>query len=184
MTRLSPRYQGLVAAAAALVLDQLSKAWILYGLGMYEPPDAAAGLPHKEIDLTSFFNLVMVWNRGVSYGLFPAHGPVGAALLGLFSLIAVVGLGWWLWRVHSTALAIGLGLVIGGALGNLVDRVLYGQVADFFHFYIRTYHWYVFNIADCAITFGVAALLYDALLRPEHHGPAQPRGNPGATDVE
>jgi signal peptidase II len=126
----------------------------------------------------------MVWNRGVSYGLFPAHGPLGTALLALFSLIAVIGLGWWLSRSHSRVVAVGLGLVIGGALGNLVDRLIYGQVADFFHFYIHTYHWYVFNIADCAITFGVAALLYDALLRPEHKGSAQPRGNPGATDVE
>ena len=184
MRRLTARDWGLVAAAGALLLDQLSKAWLLYGLGLYQPPNAPSGLPPKEIAIAPFFNLVMVWNRGVSYGLFPAHGPVGAALLGLFSLIAVIGLGWWLWRVHSVILAVGLGLVIGGALGNLVDRLIYGQVADFFHFYIRTYHWYVFNIADCAITFGVAALLYDALLRPEHHGPAQPRGNPGATDVE
>jgi signal peptidase II len=183
MIRLSPRDWGLVSATAALLLDQLSKAWILYGLGLYQPPDAAA--PAREIALAPFFNLVMVWNRGVSYGLFPAHGPLGTALLALFSLIAVIGLGWWLWRAHATALAVGLGLVIGGALGNLVDRLIYGQVADFFHFYIHGYHWYVFNIADCAITFGVAALLYDALLRPEHRVPAQqPRGTPGVTDVE
>ena len=184
MTRLSPRDWGLVGAVAALALDQLSKGWILYGLGLFQPPGAPAGAPHKEIDLTPFFNLIMVWNPGVSYGLFPAHGPLGSAILALFSLAAVIGLGWWLWHAHSSALAVGLGLVIGGALGNLVDRLIYGQVADFFHFYIHGYHWYVFNIADCAITFGVAALLYDALLRPEHHASAQPRGNPGATDVE
>jgi signal peptidase II len=83
-------------------------------------------------------------------------------------LAAVGGLGYWLWNAARPALAVGLGLVIGGALGNLVDRLIYGKVADFFHFYVLGYDWYVFNLADCAITFGVAALLYDALLRPEH----------------
>jgi signal peptidase II len=87
--------------------------------------------------------------------------------LAVFSLAAVIGLGWWMWNATRPALAIGLGLVIGGALGNLIDRLVYGKVADFFHFYGMGYDWYVFNIADCAITVGVAALLYDALLRPE-----------------
>jgi signal peptidase II len=72
-----------------------------------------------------------------------------------------------LWTAKSRILTIGLGLVIGGALGNLIDRLIYQKVADFFHFYVRGYDWYVFNIADCAITIGVVAILYDALLRPE-----------------
>jgi signal peptidase II len=109
----------------------------------------------------------MVWNPGVSYGLFKATGPGGTALLALFSLTAVGLLGWWLWNSTRRALTIGLGLVIGGALGNLIDRLIYGKVADFFHFYARGYDWYVFNVADAAITFGVIALLYDALLKPE-----------------
>jgi signal peptidase II len=135
------------------------------------------------VPVLPFFNLVMVWNPGVSYGLFPAHGPVGTALLALFSVAAVIGLGWWLWSVHRRPLAIGLGLVIGGAVGNLIDRLIYGRVADFFHFYFQGYDWYVFNIADCAITFGVGALLYDALLRPDHE-PVARKQSPGASNAE
>jgi signal peptidase II len=177
MKPLLPRQWGLIAALAALILDQATKVLMLYGLHFKDM------LPGQAIPVLPFFNLVMVWNPGVSYGLFPAHGPWGTAFLALFSLAAVIGLGWWLWSAHRAVLAAGLGLVIGGAVGNLIDRLVYGRVADFFHFYWRGYDWYVFNVADCAITLGVGALLYDALLRPEH-GPAPRRASPGATDVE
>jgi signal peptidase II len=158
---MTSRDWGLAAAAIALIADQGSKILMLYALGFVNMA------PGESIDILPFFNLVMVWNPGVSYGLFPAHGPWGTAFLAIFSLAAVGGLGYWLWNATRPALAVGLGLVIGGALGNLVDRLIYGKVADFFHFYAFHYDWYVFNLADCAITFGVAALLYDALLRPE-----------------
>lgn len=175
--KLPPRDWGLIAAMAALVLDQASKLLMLYGFHFRDMT------PGSAVQVFPFFNLVMVWNPGVSYGLFPAHGLVGTALLVLFSLLAVAALGWWLWRADRASLAIGLGLVIGGAIGNLIDRLVYGRVADFFHFYFHGYDWYVFNIADCAITFGVAALLYDALLRPDEN--AAPRDQrPGARDVE
>jgi signal peptidase II len=158
---MTPRDWGLAGASVALALDQGSKLFLLYVLRFLEkgPGDAVPVLP--------FFNLVMVWNPGVSYGLFPAHGPFGTALLAIFSLAAISALGWWLWGAQRKILAVGLGLVIGGAIGNLIDRLIYGQVADFFHFYVRGYDWYVFNIADCAITVGVVALLYDAFLRSE-----------------
>jgi signal peptidase II len=159
---MTSRDWGLAAAAIALIADQGSKILMLYVFGFINMS------PGDAIDVLPFFNLVMVWNPGVSYGLFPAHGPWGTAFLAIFSLAAVGGLGYWLWNAARPALAVGLGLVIGGALGNLVDRLIYGKVADFFHFYVLGYDWYVFNLADCAITFGVAALLYDALLRPEH----------------
>ena len=157
---MTPRDWGLASAAIAWALDQGSKLFVLYVLRFLEmgPGDAVSVLP--------FFNLVMVWNPGVSYGLFPAHGPLGTAALAIFSIAAVLALGWWLWGAQRKILAVGLGLVIGGAIGNLIDRLIYGQVADFFHFYVRGYDWYVFNVADCAITVGVVALLYDALLRP------------------
>ena len=158
---MTSRDWGLAAAAIALLADQGSKILMLYALGFVNMA------PGESIDILPFFNLVMVWNPGVSYGLFPAHGPWGTTFLAIFSLAAVGGLGYWLWNAIRPALAVGLGLVIGGALGNLVDRLIYGKVADFFHFYAFHYDWYVFNLADCAITFGVAALLYDALLRPE-----------------
>ncbi|MBV9992329.1 MAG: signal peptidase II [Alphaproteobacteria bacterium] len=158
---LNAREAGLAAAGLALILDQGSKTLMLYGFGF---KDFANG---EAVPVLPFFNLVMVWNPGVSYGLFPASGPEGTAALALFSIAAVAALGWWLWNSDRLALTVGLGLVIGGALGNLIDRLIYGRVADFFHFYGRGYDWYVFNVADAAITFGVIALLYDALLKPE-----------------
>ena len=161
MNRLSPRDLGLATAALALLLDQGTKLIMLYGFDFrHMPPDA-------KVPVLPFFNLVMVWNRGVSYGLFPASSALGTALLIIFQLVAVVGLTWWLWAAHRRTLTVALGLVIGGALGNLIDRLVYTRVADFFHFYARGYDWYVFNVADAAITFGVIALLYDALLKPE-----------------
>jgi signal peptidase II len=166
---LSPRDWGIVAAAIALILDQGTKLLMLYGLGF-----AAMG-PGENIAVLPFFNLVMVWNPGVSYGLFPASSPAGSAMLALFSVAAVAALSWWLWVSERLTLTVGLGLVIGGALGNLIDRLVHGKVADFFHFYGLGYDWYVFNVADAAITFGVIALLYDALLKPEVRA-----GNDGA----
>jgi len=166
---MSTRDWGLAAAAVALLLDQASKLVMLYVFGFKDM------VPGQAIPVLPFFNLVMVWNPGVSYGLFPAHSRLGSAFLVFLSLLAVIGLGWWLWNTTRRALAIGLGLVIGGAIGNnLIDRLIYGKVADFFHFYVFGYDWYVFNVADAAITFGVIALLYDALMRPEAHPGHEP----------
>jgi signal peptidase II len=162
MSRLQPREVGLVAAALALVADQGSKLFMLHALGF------AQMAPGENVPVLPFFNLVMVWNPGISYGLFPATGPVGTSLLIGLSVAAIAVLGWLLWRTTSRALAIGYGLIIGGALGNnLVDRLIYGKVADFFHFYGFGYDWYIFNIADVAITLGAIAIIYD-VLRPEH----------------
>ncbi len=158
---MTARDWGLVSAAIAMFLDQATKILLLYVFGFRTMP------PGESVQVLPFFNLVMTWNPGVSYGLFPATGPFGTVLLVLFSLAAVFGLSWWLWHAGRRALTIGLGLVVGGALGNLVDRLVYGKVADFFHFHAFGYDWYVFNVADAAITFGVIALLYDALARPE-----------------
>lgn len=165
---MSTRDWGLASAALALLLDQASKLVLLYGFHFRDAP-------RQVFQILPFFNIVMVWNPGVSYGLFPAHSRLGSALLVFLSLLAVIGLGWWLWNTTRRALAIGLGLVIGGAIGNnLIDRLIYGKVADFFHFYVFGYDWYVFNVADAAITFGVIALLYDALMRPEAHPGHEP----------
>jgi signal peptidase II len=162
MSRLLPREIGLIAAAFALVADQGSKLFMLHALGFAQMP------PGENVPVLPFFNLVMVWNPGISYGLFPASGRLGTwALIGV-SIIAIGVLGWLLWRASSRALAIGYGLIIGGALGNnLIDRVIYGKVADFFHFYGFGYDWYIFNIADVAITLGAIAIIYD-VLQPEH----------------
>jgi signal peptidase II len=168
---MSARDLGLLCAAGALALDQGTKLFLLYGVHFIEMS------PGAHISVLPFFDLVMVWNPGISYGLLPAHGLVGTALLALFSLAAVAGLGWWLWHAGRGLLAAALGLIIGGAIGNLIDRLIYGRVADFFHFYVHGYDWYVFNVADCAITLGVAALLYDALLRPEPEAASRQGGS-------
>lgn len=148
---------GIAIAVLAFVADQIHKFVMLYGLGFREMG------PGDSVPVTGFFNLVMVWNPGISYGLLPASGLLGTlALVGL--ILAVVGfLGWWLWKAGSLAVAVGCGLVIGGGLANLLDRLLYGAVADFFHFYAFGYNWYVFNIADVAVTLGAVAFIYDVL---------------------
>jgi signal peptidase II len=155
---LPPREVGLIAAALALIADQGLKLFLLYGAGFAHMSPGAA------VPVLPFFDLVMVWNPGISYGLFPASSAMGTwALMGVSSL-AVAALTWWLWGSTSRPLAAGLGLIIGGALGNnLIDRLVYGKVADFFHFYGFGYDWYVFNIADLAITLGAMAILYDVL---------------------
>jgi signal peptidase II len=158
---MTPQRAGWIIAAAALIGDQLSKNWLLYGLEF-----RALG-PAAHIGVLPFFDLVMVWNRGVSYGLFQAGSFTGTLLLTVFSLAAVVALSWWLAKAERLILGVGLGLIIGGALGNVIDRIVYGAVADFFHFYAFGHDWYVFNVADAAITVGVVVLLLDAFIRPE-----------------
>ena len=158
---MKPRGLGAIAAVVALAADQGSKWFLLYRA------DFVHMAPGSAIPVLPFFNLVMVWNRGISYGLFQSSSPGGTALLVAVSVVAVAGLGWWLWGTTSRSLALGLGLVIGGAIGNnMIDRVIYGRVADFFHFYGFGYDWYVFNVADLAITMGAVAIMYD-VLKPE-----------------
>jgi len=158
---MTPQRAGWLVALAALAADQFSKNYLLYGL------DFRALGPAARIQVLPIFDLVMVWNRGVSYGLFQAGSFAGMAVLTIFSLVAVVALSWWLIKAERLILGVGLGLVIGGALGNVIDRILYGAVADFFHFYAFGHDWYVFNVADAAITVGVVVLLLDAFIRPE-----------------
>jgi signal peptidase II len=152
---------GLIAAAGALIADQGSKLVLLYGFGF------ASRSPYDAVSILPFFNLRMVWNRGVSYGLFQANSRLTTIILILLAFAAISGLFYWLWHTSSRSLAIGLGLIIGGAIGNnLIDRVIYGSVADFFDFHAFNYDWYVFNIADVAITLGAIAILYE-VLRPQ-----------------
>ena len=158
---MKPAAEGFVVAAVALAADQAFKNVMLYGLHFKDLGAAA------HIDITPFLELVMVWNRGVSYGLFQAESVIGTIVLTVISLVAVAALSWWLKGADRRLLAFGLGLVVGGALGNVIDRLIYGAVADFFRFYAFGRDWYVFNVADAAITVGVIALLLDAFVRPE-----------------
>ncbi|HEY3909078.1 MAG TPA: signal peptidase II [Stellaceae bacterium] len=151
--------RGLAVAAAVVILDQLSKAAVL---GHF------AGDAFVGERITPFFNLVLVYNRGVSFGLFNAGAgsDVGfnALLFSLVAAVVVVGLVYWLRRVSSPLLSIAIGLIVGGAIGNVVDRIRLGAVVDFLDFHIALWHWPAFNFADSAICVGIAAMLLDGLL--------------------
>jgi signal peptidase II len=146
---------GLLAAASAAILDQATKVWLVFG---YDLP--ARGRVH----LTPFLDLVMAWNTGISYGLFQHTGPLGQWLWLAVEVVAVALLGMWLARAATLTAAVSLGLIIGGAVGNGIDRLAYGAVADFVLFHVTTakwsFNWYVFNVADVAIVVGAAGLLY------------------------
>lgn len=148
-----PASRGIAwLAALVFVLDQASKLWLLF---VYDLP------ARPPVDLLPFLQLVTVWNRGISYGLMQQETDLGRWALAIFTVVAAIGL--WVWSVRgATRLgAICFGLLIGGALGNGVDRFAYGAVYDFLHLHWGDFSWYVFNVADAAIVAGVAGLLYD-----------------------
>ncbi len=149
MTRL-----GLSLAALVVGLDQASKWWIL--ADVMDPP--------RVIPVTPFFNIVVVWNRGVSFGILNQESAWVPWLLSALAAAICVGLFIWLRRADGRWLAGGLGLIIGGALGNVIDRVRFGAVFDFLDVHAAGYHWPAFNVADAAITVGVATLLIDSLI--------------------
>ncbi len=146
--------RGLAVAVAILLADQASKFWLIGLLG------ADGG---RSFRLGPVFNLVMVWNPGVSFGLFASESTVMRWILVAVSVAVAAGLAVWLVRGVNRWLAIALGLVIGGALGNAIDRVVHGRVADFFDFHVGAWHWPAFNLADSAIVVGVVMLMLDSL---------------------
>ncbi|MBD8906417.1 signal peptidase II [Methylorubrum zatmanii] len=151
---MTPFRAGLIAALATLILDQASKLWLYLGT------DLVMSQPWR---LAPFADFVVVWNRGVSYGLFQQEGGLGRWLLVGLSLAAALGLSAWMRRAGSRLLAVSLGLIVGGALGNAIDRAAYGAVFDFVHLHAGTWSWYVFNVADAAIVAGVVGLILDSL---------------------
>jgi signal peptidase II len=153
---------GLGVAIAAAAIDQAAKFWLLYGLD----------LPGRgRFVLTPFLDLVLAWNTGISYGLFQQVGPLGQWALFALKVFAVLLLGLWLARTGSRLSGVALGLIIGGAVGNALDRVVHGAVMDFVLFHITaagwTLQWYVFNLADVAIVAGVFGLLFESLFMHE-----------------
>jgi signal peptidase II len=144
---------GLALAAAVLLADQLSK-WFIRAVVM-DPP--------RTIPVTGFFELVLAWNRGVSFSLFSSDWAAAPYLLAGFSVAVAIGLGFWLRQAASRWVAAGLGLIIGGALGNALDRLTFGAVVDFLHFHWDMHYFPAFNLADSAISVGVALLLLDGL---------------------
>lgn len=152
------RRLGFLLALGVFLADRLSKWWIVEVLDL-----PARG----DVSLLPFLNLTMVWNQGMSMGLFQADGDGGRyALIAITGAVAI-GLAFWIWRASGKFLVLALGLVVGGAAGNIWDRVEYGAVADFIHLHALGYSFYVFNLADSAISIGVVMLLWDALLLPQ-----------------
>jgi signal peptidase II len=150
---------GVIAGIVTLVLDQASKLWLLY---VYDIERNGA------VKVTPFFDLVLAWNVGISFGWFQNDGFLAQAVLTTIKAVAVIVLAVWMARSHNWLATVALGLIIGGAIGNAIDRVAYGAVVDFALFHVeiggKTFNWYVFNLADVAIVAGVAALLYDSFL--------------------
>jgi signal peptidase II len=150
---------GVIAALAVLALDQASKLWLL----------RVFDIGHRgAVRVTPFFDLVLAWNPGISFGWFQNDSAVAQTSLMIIKAIAVIVLAIWMARSRTLLATIALGLIIGGAIGNAVDRFAYGAVVDFALFHLQiggnTFNWYVFNLADVAIVAGVAALLYDSFL--------------------
>lgn len=151
---MAPFRTGLIIALIVLIADQVSKYFLI---------ELMAQNPNG-IVVTSFFNLVMVWNRGVSFGMFAGGETTRWVLVGVSILISLVVM-FWLRKSTNLMLTVGLGLVLGGAVGNIVDRIFRGAVADFFDFDLIFMRWPAFNIADMAIVCGVACMLLESLFQ-------------------
>jgi signal peptidase II len=157
---MSPARQGSLIALVILLADQLSKLWLLF---VYQIEF------NGDLRLAPFATITLVWNRGISYGLFQQEADWGRWGLVMISFVAAAAFGVWLRKNPPRLVAWALGLVIGGAIGNGIDRFAYGAVVDFVHLHWGSFSWYVFNVADCAIVAGVVLLLLDAL-RPGAEG--------------
>lgn len=148
---------GLPIALLVLVLDQATK-WLM--LSIMSPP--------RIIEVTGFFNLVLAWNTGVSFSAFAGGGAAGRwILIGIAIVISGFVLA-WMGRTQRRLLIAGFAVIVGGALGNVIDRVIHGAVVDFLDFHLAGWHWPAFNLADTAITLGVVAIIADSLFGPRH----------------
>ena len=155
-SRLRP---GVIAALAVLALDQATKLWLLF----------VFDIAHRgAVKVTPFLDLVLAWNVGISFGWFQSDSQITQIALMAIKAVAVIILAIWMARSRTLIATVALGLIIGGAIGNAIDRFAYGAVVDFALFHVqiggKPFNWYVFNLADVAIVAGVAALLYDSFL--------------------
>ena len=153
---------GLILAAITLVLDQVSKWWVLYVLDL----PARRQVPLVEVGPLGL-DLTMVWNRGVTFGLLSGDSAWNQLVLAALAAVIAAVLLRWLWRAENRMVALALGMVIGGAIGNVIDRFRFGAVVDFLHAWAWDFSWYVFNVADAGIVIGVGLLVMDALFRPQ-----------------
>jgi signal peptidase II len=148
---------GGVIALAVIVIDQAVKAGVL---AHFAGSDVGASA------LTPFLNLTLERNRGISFSMFARDSASGQAVLLAFTLAATALLAWWLARARSALPAVGLGMIIGGALGNAIDRIAHGAVIDYLDLHLSGWHFFVFNVADAAINVGVALLILDLFVVP------------------
>jgi signal peptidase II len=159
ITMTSPLRPGIISAIATLLIDQASKLWLLYVFDLGN---------RGVVRVTPFFDLELLWNPGISFGLLQNDSQFAQIGLTVVKALAVIALAIWMARSQTLLATIALGLIIGGAIGNGIDRFAYGAVVDFALFHVQiggnTYNWYVFNVADTAIVAGVVALLYDSFL--------------------
>ncbi len=155
---------GLIIAIISSLLDQLSKWWFLektFALEYFNP--IANFSLANGIHILPFFNLVTVWNKGVSFGILSNDAQMGAWLLAAMASIVVIILLFWLRKITTIWMASALGFIIGGAIGNIIDRLHFNAVFDYFDFHAMGYHWPAFNVADCFIFIGVGLILCDGL---------------------
>ncbi|MGF1610933.1 MAG: signal peptidase II [Kiloniellales bacterium] len=145
--------RALLLALLVIVLDQASK-WLILEVVM-QPP--------RVVRVTSFFNLVLTYNTGVSFGLFGGEREWQPWLLSGLALAIVVALLLWLRHQERPLPALAVGLIVGGAIGNVIDRLRFGAVVDFLDLHAAGWHWPAFNVADSAISIGVVLLLLDGL---------------------
>jgi signal peptidase II len=149
--------RGLGPAIAVVALDQLSKYLVLQHFGEQGCVD------HREI-VTAFFDLVLTCNRGMSFGMFNTGPGLSVPLFSIAAAVIVAILLFWLSRVRSDMLSSAIGLIIGGAIGNVIDRLRFGGVIDFLYFHLGSWYWPAFNVADSAICIGVMVMLFEGLL--------------------
>lgn len=154
-----PAFWGCVTVSLSFALDQLTK-WFLLAHVMNPP---------RNIPVTFFFDIVMAFNRGVSFSLFAQDSRTGVLVLCAVALGIVALLSYWMLRAPSKILGVALGLMIGGALGNLLDRLRIGAVVDFLYFHWDPHGFPAFNVADTAITIGVGLILLDSFLEGRNH---------------
>jgi signal peptidase II len=176
-----PLRLGLSIAVLALALDQLSKWWVRDVI--MDPP--------QNINVTPFFDIVFAWNRGIAFSLFRSDSPAAPWIMAAVALAIVTGLGVWLSKMTHRWPAVALGMVIGGAIGNVLDRIRFNAVFDFLWFHGEAYpgfcraldgvglgsfgcQWPAFNLADTGICVGVAMLVLDGLFRREEKGKTAP----------
>lgn len=165
MTLASPARGAFALALVTLILDQTIKLWLLFAFEL-----AAKG----RVAVLPVFDLVLIWNTGVSYGLLQQDGDLGRWALVAVHVVASVAIACWIAREPQPSSAFGLALILGGAVGNGIDRVAHGAVVDYALLHWGEVTWYVFNLADAAIVAGVVLLLYGAVRGSSRAGASAP----------